>query len=64
MYIHPELGWRLAQAKTEEARSWTHRAPAPRAASLDTRTQAVTVGRRRKRRPAPSRAGGRSRFGV
>jgi len=53
MYIHPELARRLAEAKIKEARSRTRHASVVRAASLDRRTLAVTVGKRRNRWAAP-----------
>jgi hypothetical protein len=56
MYIHPELGRRLAEAKIEEARSQTQRAWALRARSTDRRTPGVTPGTRRDGRAAPTLA--------
>jgi len=53
MYIHPELGQRLAEAEIKEARSRAQRAPAVRAALLDRRTLAVPAGKRRNRWAAP-----------
>lgn len=53
MYIHPELGLRLAQAKIEEARSRVHGQSAPRAASLERRVSGVTVDTRKDRWAAP-----------
>jgi hypothetical protein len=49
VYIHPELGLRLAQAKIEEARSLAQRESALRAASLDRRVARVAVDTRRDR---------------
>jgi len=59
VYIHPELGLRLAQAKIEEARSRVHGQSAPRAASLERRVSGVTVDTR-KDRWAAARAEGRA----
>lgn len=53
MYIHPELGLRLAQAKIEETRSRAQGESALRAASLDRRVSGVTVDTRRPRWGAP-----------
>jgi hypothetical protein len=58
MYIHPELGWRLAEAKIEEARARTQRARALRVRSMDRRTPGVIPGTRRDRRAAPTLAKG------
>ena len=46
MSLHPEMAWRLAQAKLEEARSRALLAPALRAASLEREEPADTVARR------------------
>jgi hypothetical protein len=53
MYIHPDLGLRLAQGKIEEALSRVQRAPALRDAFVDRRTSAVTGGTCRDRAAAP-----------
>jgi hypothetical protein len=49
VYIHPELGLRLARAKIEEARSRGQGASAPRAAWLERQASGVTVDRRKDR---------------
>jgi hypothetical protein len=53
VYIHPELGLRLARAKIEEARSRRQGESALRAASLEQRVSGVTVDRREDRLAAP-----------
>jgi hypothetical protein len=47
MYIHPELGLRLAQSKIEEARSRARHGSALRSATLDRQASGVAAGRRR-----------------
>jgi hypothetical protein len=53
VYIHPELGLRLARAKIEEARSRRQGESAPRAASPVRRVSGVTVDRRKERLASP-----------
>ena len=62
MSMHPELGWRLAQAKIAEARSGTQRASALRAVSPELRVPGLTVSTRRRRWAAPIFATTRSRI--
>jgi hypothetical protein len=49
MYIHPELGLRLAERKIEEAQCWSRHATALRAATLNRQASGVSGGTRRHR---------------
>ena len=51
--MHPALGWQLANAKLEEARSTDQRGSALRALSSDRRALGVIASRRRGRWAGP-----------